>query len=138
MWYLLLVTDPSHGPFSTTVERRRNDQLIVWAAGEFDMNAELGFMEVLTAAVASKPQSMVVDLSKVGFLDSTGVRCLIVGKRRAEAAGVSFTIRGAQGITETVLSMTGVLPAMAEPADVADGAEAEPRKAWWKRLRPQA
>ncbi|WP_020523809.1 STAS domain-containing protein [Catelliglobosispora koreensis] len=132
------MTDPSHGPFSTTVERRRNDQLIVWAAGEFDMNAELGFMEAVTSAVASKPQSMVVDLSKVGFLDSTGVRCLIVGKRRAEAAGVSFTIRGAQGITETVLSMTGVLPAMAKPADDADDAEAEPRKAWWKRLRPRS
>ena len=138
MWYLLLVTDPSHGPFSTTVERRRNDQLIVWAAGEFDMNAEQGFMDVVTAAVDRKPQSMVVDLSKVGFLDSTGVRCLIVGKRKAEAAGVTFTIRGAQGITEVVLSMTGVLPAMAEPAGETDDTEAEPRKGWWRRPRPQS
>jgi anti-anti-sigma factor len=49
-----------------------------------------------------------VDLSAVRFLDSSGIRLLLIGRRAADERGVAYRVTGAQGIARQVLEMTGV------------------------------
>ncbi|MET0727527.1 MAG: STAS domain-containing protein [Acidimicrobiales bacterium] len=52
---------------------------------------------------------LVVDLSQVTFLDSTGIRELIVTERALEHRGSRLVVRGAQGVVRRCLEVTGVL-----------------------------
>jgi anti-anti-sigma factor len=58
-----------------------------------------------------------VDLSKVDFLDSSGVSLLLRGRRQADEHGVAYQVIGAQGIARQVLEMTGVWDHLCEPDD---------------------
>src|SRR5687768_17357478 len=91
----------------------------------------------VASALAARPSAIIVDLAKVSFMDSTGVRCLIVARRGATSAGIALTVREAKGIIEQVLTVTGVLPAFAtpEPSLQADGkSAAEPAGGFFARL----
>jgi anti-anti-sigma factor len=80
--------------------------------------------------MAQRPASIVVDLTAVGFLDSTGLRCLIVGKRDATVAGMSLSVRGAHCVVHQVLNISGVLAALGEePASAAAETSKAPARA---------
>lgn len=48
-----------------------------------------------------------LDLAAVPFIDSTGLRCLLNARRRAEQTGRRLTLRNVQGRVSHVLEMTG-------------------------------
>ena len=52
---------------------------------------------------------VIVDLSDVTFLDSSGMRALIHGARVLEDAGGRLLVQGASGAVERVLELTDVL-----------------------------
>ncbi len=60
------------------------------------------------AALDPSPE-LVVDMSQVTFLDSTGIRELIVAERALEYGGGRLVVRGASGVVRRVLEVTGVL-----------------------------
>jgi anti-sigma B factor antagonist len=82
----------------------------VTLSGELD----LGSRDIVDRAIgqaigAEATAAVVVDLSGLGFLDSSGVNLLVKGRREAEQAGVSFRVDGATDMVRQVLSLTGVL-----------------------------
>ncbi|GIH02339.1 hypothetical protein Rhe02_04060 [Rhizocola hellebori] len=107
------MTDSSPSPFTCNTQTRAGVTLLR-LAGELDLAAESTMNNAVAAVVAARPTAIIVDLTELGFLDSTGVRCLIVAKRDAEKAGIGLTVRGAKGIVEQVLTITGILPAFGE------------------------
>ncbi|MFI5497064.1 STAS domain-containing protein [Actinoplanes sp. NPDC051859] len=50
-----------------------------------------------------------IDLSEVTFLDSTIIGALITGYHAAQATDVEYTVDGAGGQVEKILTMAGVL-----------------------------
>jgi anti-sigma B factor antagonist len=111
---------------------------VLHLAGEFDLAAESSMNKAVASALAARPSAVIVDLAKVSFLDSTGVRCLIVARRDATSAGIALTVREAKGIIEQVLTVTGVLPTFGapEPALQAEAkSAAEPAGGFFARLR---
>lgn len=52
--------------------------------------------------------TVVVDLSAVEFLDSSGIAILLKGRRTADAGGVAYRVTGATGMVRQVLELTGV------------------------------
>lgn len=52
--------------------------------------------------------SVCIDLSKLAFLDSSGIASLLRGRRLADAAGKPYRIAGATPIVREVLDVTGV------------------------------
>jgi anti-anti-sigma factor len=66
---------------------RVDDDRVVWLAGEFDLLAEEPFAAA-TSRLDRDPDDVVVDLTDVSFIDSTGVRCLLRLARSVEPSRV--------------------------------------------------
>lgn len=89
---------------------RQNDAQIVRVTGEVDLSTHdrLG-EELVSAAQAGEP--LVVDLSGCSFIDSSGIRALLLGRRavekRSDGSG-RFAIAGASDPVARVLELTRV------------------------------
>ena len=66
---------------------------------------------------------LVIDLTALGFMDSTGLSALIVTHKRAEALGYSIRLVGAQGAVRRVLEITQIDKLITHYDDVADAVE---------------
>ncbi len=64
--------------------------------GEIDLHVSPRIATLLAAVVKGKPQKLVVDLSKVSYIDSSGLAVLIEGMQNVEAYGGKFLIAGLQ------------------------------------------
>jgi anti-sigma B factor antagonist len=77
-----------------------------------DGELDIATAPVLDARLADVERSangtLVLDMGKVGFMDSTGLRALLNARRRAEAAGRRLRLVNLQPDVERVLDVTGV------------------------------
>jgi anti-anti-sigma factor len=79
-------------------------------AGELDLGSRDRVEQAIGAAVhATGTRSVLVDLSDLQFIDSSGIGTLLKGRRQADVAGVAYRVSAATGIVRQVLSLTGVL-----------------------------
>ena len=85
-----------------------NDGGIVRLRGELDMEASPAIEAELGALASREPDGIVVDLSELGFIDSTGIQCLLRASERAHESGETLRFRGAHGQVDEVLRLTGV------------------------------
>lgn len=70
---------------------RRGDVPVVWAAGEVDVSSAPRLRDQLHALPVEAGR-VVVDLSEVTFLDSTGLGVLVAGWKRCHEAGASLEL----------------------------------------------
>ncbi|MFE9960497.1 STAS domain-containing protein [Micromonospora sp. NPDC005299] len=71
-------------------------------------------MDVLQAAIARAPRVQ-VDLARIRYIDSTVLNAFVNARGRATDRGVSLALVNPTGHVRRVLSMTGILPLLAEP-----------------------
>lgn len=64
--------------------------------GEIDLHVSPRIAASLHALVAAKPKQVVVDLSKVSYIDSSGLAVLIEGMQNVAAYGGKFALAGLQ------------------------------------------
>ncbi|MGH2922715.1 MAG: STAS domain-containing protein [Solirubrobacterales bacterium] len=81
----------------------REGVTIVRVSGEVDLASHEQLTEQLRAA-ANGGDAVVVDLSGCSFIDSSGIRALLLGEREAER----FALAGPGDQVMRVLEMTGV------------------------------
>jgi anti-sigma B factor antagonist len=83
--------------------------VIVKLKGEFDMSVEGLFAETVTEGVVHNGHSAVVlDLSGVTFLDSSGIGALIRARHEAVARGSRFVLLRPSAAVEKVLEISGL------------------------------
>ena len=70
--------------------------------GEIDLHVSPGIAEALHGMIEKKPKQLVVDLSRVTYVDSSGLAVLIEGMQNVEEYGGQFALAGLQ---ETVRSI---------------------------------
>jgi anti-sigma B factor antagonist len=81
----------------------------VLVAGEIDVASRPLLDDAIREAVAADgTESVVVDLSGVTFLDSSGIAALLKGRRVADEHQVAYRVTGARDLVQRVLEMTGV------------------------------
>ncbi|HLW44605.1 MAG TPA: STAS domain-containing protein [Acidimicrobiales bacterium] len=81
------------------------DVHVVSLHGQLDLaNAD----RVRGALIAVAGSTVVVDLSGLQFLDSSGVAALLGARSQILDSGNGFELRGAQGIVRRVLDVTGL------------------------------
>jgi anti-anti-sigma factor len=91
--------------FDVTVADR-DGRAIVFVHGEIDMSSGRLFQNALSAAQQRSPE-VVVDVSGVTFMDSTGINALIRAYGRKPASG-SLGVVGAKPAVQKVFDITGV------------------------------
>lgn len=113
--------------FEVTVHRHGAWHLLR-ARGELDLYTGPELRRPLIEITESDAAAQVlVDLTGVTFIDSSGLGVLIGGLRRLRAAGGTLAISGATGQVEQVLTVTGLLtvfPVREAPPD--EGASDDP------------
>lgn len=81
---------------------------VVAASGELDLRTSPELEERLDHAFKTDAQLVILDLRRIEFMDSTGLRVLLTAHQRAHDIGKRFGIvRGAEQV-ERVLRLTGV------------------------------
>jgi anti-anti-sigma factor len=86
--------------------RREGDVCVLALTGEFDMAVVERFERELAAVEEAGPPVIVVDLTEVRFMDSSGLRALIVGDQRARQAGRRFAIVPGPSSVRRVFELT--------------------------------
>jgi anti-sigma B factor antagonist len=64
--------------------------------GEIDLHVSPRIAASLNQMIASKPKQLVVDLSQVSYIDSSGLAVLIEGMQNVAAYGGKFALAGLQ------------------------------------------
>lgn len=78
---------------------------VVSLYGQLDLaNAD----RVRDALLGVAGSTVVVDLSGLQFLDSSGIAALLAARSRITEAGNGFELRGAKGIVRRVIEVTGL------------------------------
>jgi anti-sigma B factor antagonist len=74
--------------------------------GELDLSSVAKVQEELRRIEAKSPATLVVDLSKLTFLDSTGLRCIVTADERAREEGRRIVIVRGPDAVQRVFTIT--------------------------------
>jgi anti-sigma B factor antagonist len=92
-------------PLEITAEQQDGQTRLV-LVGELDIASAPRFEEGLADAERAEPAVLVLDLRKVEFIDSTGLRAVIAADERARNAGRRLVLVRGTPAVERVLSVT--------------------------------
>ncbi len=84
------------------------DGVLVAVRGEIDFNRSPELHEALLELIQHKPRRLVLDLSGVSYIDSSGVGTLVDAQRRLSRAGGKVVLAGLQDRVRGVLEITGL------------------------------
>jgi anti-anti-sigma factor len=98
----------------------RDGVVRVMLRGELDLSTAGQLEEALTQAEARRPAAIAIDLSALRFLDSTGLRVVVMGDERARREGRRLAlVRGPEAV-QRVFSITGLDTRLEMVDDVAE------------------
>ncbi|MEO5875879.1 MAG: STAS domain-containing protein [Streptosporangiaceae bacterium] len=86
--------------------------------GELDVTNSSRFRDELLTAVGSARAAVIVDLSRLGFCDSSGMGVLVQGYKRAQERDIAYEVSGAHGRVATILDLTGLYEGLHVRADL--------------------
>ena len=92
--------------------------------GEIDLETAPQLRDALMAVVTTAQSQVLIDLSGVSFMDSTGLHTLMAAKRRADISGVELAVTHPSHVVERLLEVTGLTTAFQPQAGSASPAPA--------------
>jgi len=97
------------GPEFNLRTQRRDTAVEVVAAGELDMAAAFQLESGVDPLLAEDAvESVQLDLSEVGFVDSAGLGALLALRERAQDRGIALEIAQASDPVRRLLELTGL------------------------------
>lgn len=86
-----------------------DEGILVAVRGELDLHTGPQLVSALCEALAeSRPDSVVVDLLETDFVDSSGLRALLICRRRTGDRGARYRLCVASGPVTRLLDVAGV------------------------------
>lgn len=82
------------------------DGLIVHVSGEIDLRNSPTFRTELLTLVDRKPRRVILDMSGVVYVDSSGVGTIVEFKRRLDRSGGAAVLAGLQPRVKSVFEIT--------------------------------
>ena|SRR2546421_12730973 len=92
-------------PFGAVASRAKGTAVVA-VTGEVDLYTAPRLRETIDSAIAGTPRELVIDLSGVEFLDSSGLNLLVRAHKRLKPISGSVTVRGAGGQVLKALELT--------------------------------
>lgn len=103
---------------STVIYHERS---VVVARGEIDLSNADVLREALEGMIATEAQTIVLDLLDLKFLDSTGLRVIIEGDRRASEAGGALIVVVDGGPVGRLFDLTGLAEVLTIQPELPEG-----------------
>jgi len=88
---------------------RSDDRYVIALEGELDLDGVERVTEELERAEASDARQIVLDLSGLTFMDSSGVRLIVCANLRSRADGDRLRLIRGSARVQRVFELTGVL-----------------------------
>jgi anti-sigma B factor antagonist len=88
--------------------RERGPSVVVEVDGELDLASSRQLEQALDDAWRNAPDTIVLDLRQLRFVDMSGVRVLLGASRRAEQRGTELTLTNVRDSIRRVLTLAGV------------------------------
>ncbi|MCP3802356.1 STAS domain-containing protein [Allokutzneria sp. A3M-2-11 16] len=85
-----------------------NGWQVLSLAGEVDVSRQDELYEELSEALRTASARVVLDLTKVSYIDSSGLSAIAVANREAQEAGALFRVAGSGGFVTRLLRTTGL------------------------------
>jgi anti-anti-sigma factor len=104
--------------FSVHTERR-GEKVHVKLIGEFDLDGAREVEEELKEVEQGRPPLLVLDLSELAFVDSTGMRVILSASKRAKKDSRRFVIVRGRDTVQRIFEITR----LDERLDMVDSAE---------------
>jgi stage II sporulation protein AA (anti-sigma F factor antagonist) len=79
---------------SISTDRRRDGVVVISVVGELDVDSSDELRAVLDPYFAGRPAKVIVDVSQLTFIDSSGLNLLAVAARTVTALGGAFVVAG--------------------------------------------
>lgn len=98
---------PAWQPFSVTVSTD-GDRSTVFLRGELDLSGVDRAREAVEQAEANEAALLVLDLSELDFIDSTGLEVVLRAARRAHDAGRRLIVQRPSRYVRRLLEMTAI------------------------------
>jgi anti-sigma B factor antagonist len=95
-------------PDLSLTTRRSGTQTIVLVKGDLDAFSAPGLEAEVARLVAANTKELVFDLSGTGFLDSSGLRALLVAERAINDHDGCITLRAPSEAVHRLLEITGL------------------------------
>lgn len=89
-------------------EHIQDGHVVVTLHGELDVSTAQELRERLFAILEREPASLILDLSRLRFMDSTGVNVLVSAEQRADLRGWTLSLAGLQKIVARVIHITSL------------------------------
>lgn len=94
--------------FSVRSEAISGDVVVVWVEGEVDQLTAPDMTSVIGVALQSATRMVLVDMSRVSFLSSAGLACVVEASNRAQQAGLRVAVVAANHPVTRAMSVTGL------------------------------
>ena len=85
-----------------------SDHLVLVLHGDLDIDTLAAAQDEVTAAEGQAPPTLVLDLSQLGYVDSSGVRLVLLAQQLAEDANRRLGVRLGHGPTRRIFDMLGI------------------------------
>lgn len=85
-----------------------NGWVSIAVEGEVDLATVEDLQEAIDAVLADRAEDLVVDLTPSSFMDSTGLKALVMSHRKFDEVGRSFAIAVDGGPISRLIDLSGV------------------------------
>jgi anti-sigma B factor antagonist len=83
------------------------ETLLIRPVGDLDTLGAPDFSERLLQLLGSRPPLLLVDLSRVGFLSSSGLRALLAGAKKAGELAIPYAVVGMPPMVQEIFTVAG-------------------------------
>jgi anti-anti-sigma factor len=90
------------------VERPAPGAVVITVRGELDISGAPALREVLERSVAERPESLVLDLTGVSFMDSIALAVVVQASRSLGHANQLLIVVGTDSYARLILEATGL------------------------------
>lgn len=90
------------------VTRKRGATMTIELAGEWDLDGAPAARQAIAGALGGRPECVVLDLSRLEFIDSSGVHVTIELARRSSAQNIRLVIIPGPPTVQNVFELTGL------------------------------
>ncbi len=81
--------------------------VVIRAEGRLDTNTALDFERECAPCIAGENKKMILDFSKLEYISSAGLRCILNMAKKLRSEGGSLALCGLRGLVEEVIMISG-------------------------------